>query len=150
MQAALGMSGARGGANSAEQLLAQNEQNFNQDLDVMNRQRETQKEISLMQAFSNLKGGLFRIDEERDQANKAFRDSKQLRDDYTGDIVDEDITGKIEAIRKEYAARRDHEVHEHLRMYGGYGAADIVKRLEAEEAQKIKALQAECAGAVHA
>lgn len=141
MQAALGMSGARGGANSAEQLLAQNEQNFNQDLDVMNRQRETQKEISLMQAFSNLKGGLFRIDEERDQANKAFRDSKQLRDDYTGDIVDEDITGKIEAIRKEYAARRDHEVRERLR-YGGYGAADIVKRLEAEEAQKIKALQA--------
>lgn len=83
MQAAFGMSGARGGANSHEQLLGQNEQNFNQDLALMNRQRETQKEISLMQAFSNLKGGMFRIDEERDQANKAFRDSKQLRDDYS-------------------------------------------------------------------
>lgn len=82
-QTALGMSGARHGANSAEQLLEQNEQNFTQDLDLMNRQRETQKDINLMQAFTNLKSGMFGIDEERDQANKAFRDSKQLRDDYS-------------------------------------------------------------------
>lgn len=144
MQAALGMSGARGGANSAEQLLTQNEENFNQDLELMNRQRETQKDINLMQAFSSLKGGMFRIDEERDQANKAFRDSKQLRDDYTGDVVDEDITEKIEAIRKEYAARKDNDVKEHIRKYATFGFKDvdgIIARLEAEEAQKIKALQ---------
>lgn len=82
-QTALGMSGARHGANSAEQLLEQNEENFNQDLDLMNRQRENQKDINLMQAFTNLKRGMFGIDEERDQANKAFRDAKQLRDDYS-------------------------------------------------------------------
>ena len=82
-QTALGMSGARHGANSAEQLLTQNEENFNQDLDLMNRQRENQKDINLMQAFTNLKKGMFGIDEERDQANKAFRDAKQLRDDYS-------------------------------------------------------------------
>ena len=82
-QTALGMSGARHGANSAEQLLEQNEENFTQDLDLMNRQRETQKDINLMQASTNLKSGMFGIDEERDQANKAFRDSKQLRDDYS-------------------------------------------------------------------
>ena len=82
-QAALGMSGVRHGANSAEQLLKQNEENFAQDLDLMNRERETQKEINLMQAFTNLKRGMFGIDEERDAANKAFRDSKQLRDDYS-------------------------------------------------------------------
>ena len=82
-QTALGMSGARHGANSAEQLLEQNEENFTQDLDLMNRQRETQKDINLTQAFTNLKSGMFGIDEERDQANKAFRDSKQLRDDYS-------------------------------------------------------------------
>lgn len=95
-QTALGMSGARHGANSAEQLLEQNGQNFTQDLDLMNRQRETQKDINLMQAFTNLKRGMFGIDEERDQANKAFRDSKQLRDDYTGEIVNEDISDKKE------------------------------------------------------
>lgn len=82
-KAAMGMNGVRSGANSAEQLLEQNETNFNQDLGLMQRARETQKEMSFMQAFSNLKGGMFRIDEERDAANKAFRDSKQLRDDYS-------------------------------------------------------------------
>lgn len=82
-KAALGTSGVRAGANSSEGLLSQNEENFNQDLALMKKQRETQKEISLMSAFSNLKGGMFRIDEERDAANKAFRDSKQLRDDYS-------------------------------------------------------------------
>ena len=82
-KAALGTSGVRAGANSSEGLLSQNEENFNQDLALMKSQRETQKEIGLMSAFSNLKGGMFRIDEERDAANKAFRDSKQLRDDYS-------------------------------------------------------------------
>lgn len=82
-KAALGTSGVRAGANSSEGLLSQNEENFNQDLALMKKQRETQKEIGLMSAFSNLKGGMFRIDEERDAANKAFRDSKQLRDDYS-------------------------------------------------------------------
>ncbi|UTC74148.1 hypothetical protein E4O03_07790 [Treponema sp. OMZ 792] len=82
-KAALGTSGVRAGANSSEALLSQNEENFNQDLALMKKQRETQKEISLMSAFSSLKGGMFRIDEERDAANKAFRDSKQLRDDYS-------------------------------------------------------------------
>ena len=91
-QTALGMSGARHGANSAEQLLEQNEENFTQDLDLMNRERENQKDINLMQAFTNLKRGMFGIDEERDAANKAFRDSKQLRDDYTGEIINEDIS----------------------------------------------------------
>ena len=82
-KAALGTSGVRAGGNSSEGLLSQNEENFNQDLALMKKQRETQKEIGLMSAFSNLKGGMFRIDEERDAANKAFRDSKQLRDDYS-------------------------------------------------------------------
>ena len=82
-KAALGTSGVRAGANSSEGLLSQNEENVNQDLALMKKQRETQKEIGLMSAFSNLKGGMFRIDEERDAANKAFRDSKQLRDDYS-------------------------------------------------------------------
>lgn len=83
MKAALGMSGARAGTNSAEQLLSQNEENFNQDLALMGKVRENEKEVSFIQAFSNLKGGMFRIDEERDAANQAFRDSKQLRDDYS-------------------------------------------------------------------
>ena len=103
-QTALGMSGARHGANSAEQLLEQNEENFTQDLDLMNRQRETQKDINLMQAFTGLKRGMFGIDEERDQANKAFRDSKQLRDDYTGEIVNEDISDKKE-LEEKYAQK---------------------------------------------
>ena len=103
-QTALGMSGARHGANSAEQLLEQNGENFTQDLDLMNRQRETQKDISLMQAFTGLKRGMFGIDEERDQANKAFRDSKQLRDDYTGEIVNEDISDKKE-LEEKYAQK---------------------------------------------
>lgn len=101
-QAALGMSGARHGANSAEQLLTQNEQNFTQDLDLMNRQRETQKEINLMQAFTNLKRGMFGIDEERDQANKAFRDSQQLRADYSeGGRVVNLFNQKISNLRKD-------------------------------------------------
>lgn len=99
-QTALGMSGARHGANSAEQLLEQNEENFTQDLDLMNRQRETQKDINLMQAFTNLKRGMFGIDEERDAANKAFRDSKQLRDDYTGEVINEDISDQKELEEK--------------------------------------------------
>jgi len=103
-QTALGMSGARHGANSAEQLLEQNEENFTQDLDLMNRQRETQKDINLMQAFTGLKRGMFGIDEERDQANKAFRDSKQLRDAYTGEIVNEDISDKKE-LEEKYAQK---------------------------------------------
>lgn len=101
-QAALGMSGVRHGANSAEQLLKQNEENFTQDLELMNRERETQKEINLMQAFTNLKRGMFGIDEERDQANKAFRDSKQLRDDYSeGGRVVNLFNQKIGNLRKD-------------------------------------------------
>lgn len=115
MQAALGMSGARGGANSAEQLLTQNEENFNQDLDLMRRQRELQKDITLMQAFSNLKGGMFRIDEERDQANKAFRDSKQLRDDYS------DGGRAMNLFNQKIANRRaDLEGNIDLQNLGGY------------------------------
>ena len=101
-QAALGMSGVRHGANSAEQVLEQNKENFTQELDLMNRQRETQKEINLMQAFTNLKRGMFGIDEERDQANKAFRDSKQLRDDYSeGGRVVNLFNQKISNLRKD-------------------------------------------------
>jgi len=145
-QAALGMSGARHGANSAEQLLTQNEQNFTQDLDLMNRQRETQKEINLMQAFTNLKRGMFGIDEERDQANIAFRDSRQLRDDYTGDIINKDISAEIEAIHKEYEAKRSALLRGNLTT-DVYTPADAdrteaeYKRLEAEEEQKIKELK---------
>lgn len=147
-QTALGMSGARHGANSAEQLLAQNEQNFTQDLDLMNRQRETQKDINLMQAFTNLKRGMFGIDEERDQANKAFRDSKQLRDDYTGEIINEDFTEQKEAIRKEYEAKRDAIIKAYHKEYD-FGNPNTIKeklenplaKLEAEEKQKIKALE---------
>lgn len=101
-QAALGMSGVRHGANSAEQLLKQNEENFTQDLDLMNRERETQKEINLMQAFTNLKRGMFGIDEERDAANKAFRDSQQLRADYSeGGRVVNLFNQKIGNLRKD-------------------------------------------------
>lgn len=148
-QTALGMSGARHGANSAEQLLEQNEENFTQDLDLMNRQRETQKDINLMQAFTNLKRGMFGIDEERDQANKAFRDSKQLRDDYTGEIVNEDISEQKEAINKEYKAKKDAVIKKILNETPSLldvprrlkQTEDIIKQLEEEEKQKIKALE---------
>ena len=147
-QTALGMSGARHGANSAEQLLTQNEENFNQDLDLMNRQRENQKDINLMQAFTNLKRGMFGIDEERDQANKAFRDSKQLRDDYTGEIVNEDFSEQKEAIRKEYKAKRDAIIKAYHKEYD-FGNPNTIDeklnnplaKLEAEEKQKIKVLE---------
>ncbi|WP_253814220.1 hypothetical protein [Treponema vincentii] len=146
-QTALGMSGARHGANSAEQLLAQNEQNFTQDLDLMNRQRETQKDINLMQAFTGLKRGMFGIDEERDQANMAFRDSKQLRDDYTGEIVNEDISDRKEAIRKEYETKKEDAIKaSHKEWDFGTPAADdrltaIIEQLDAEEKEKIKELE---------
>ena len=148
-QTALGMSGARHGANSAEQLLEQNEENFTQDLDLMNRQRETQKDINLMQAFTNLKRGMFGIDEERDQANKAFRDSKQLRDDYTGEIINEDISEQKEAINKEYKAKKDAVIKKILNETPSLldvprrlkQTEDIIKQLEEEEKQKIKTLE---------
>jgi len=145
-QTALGMSGARHGANSAEQLLEQNEQNFTQDLDLMNRQRETQKDINLMQAFTNLKRGMFGIDEERDQANKAFRDSKQLRDDYTGEILSEDINDAKEAINKEYENKKNAAAKE-LAPNGAFTPDTMLKmqeisdQLEAEKKQKIKELE---------
>lgn len=144
---ALGMSGARAGANSAEQLLTQNNENFQQDLDLMNRQRETQKEINLMQAFTNLKSGMFRIDEQRDQANMAFRDSKQLRDDYTGEIVDENISDRKEAIRKDYEAKRDDAIKKITEEWGVgsrksmESISTIIGQLDAEEKQKIKELE---------
>lgn len=146
-QTALGMSGARHGANSAEQLLEQNEQNFTQDLDLMNRQRETQKDINLMQAFTNLKSGMFRIDEGRDAANMAFRDSKQLRDDYTGEIVNEDISDRKEAILKEYETKRNDAIKKNMKEWDfGTPAADdrltaIIEKLDAEEKEKIKELE---------
>ena len=148
-QTALGMSGARHGANSAEQLLEQNEENFTQDLDLMNRQRETQKDINLMQAFTNLKRGMFGIDEERDQANKAFRDSKQLRDDYPGEIINEDISEQKEAINTEYKAKKDAVIKRILNETPSpldvprrlKQTEDIIKQLEEEEKQKIKALE---------
>ena len=145
-QTALGMSGARHGANSAEQLLEQNEQNFTQDLDLMNRQRETQKDINLMQAFTNLKRGMFGIDEERDQANQAFRDSKQLRDDYTGEILSEDINDAKEAINKEYENKKNAAAKE-LAPNGAFTPDTMLKmqeisdQLEAEKKQKIKELE---------
>lgn len=147
-QTALGMSGARHGANSAEQLLEQNEENFTQDLNLMNRQRETQKDINLIQAFTNLKRGMFGIDEERDQANKAFRDSKQLRDDYTGEVINEDFSEQKEAIRKEYEAKRDAIIKAYHKEYD-FGNPNTIDeklhnplaKLEAEEKQKIKALE---------
>ena len=148
-EVALGMSGARAGANSAEQLLTQNDANFQQDLDLMNRQREGQKEINLMQAFTNLKSGMFRIDEQRDAANMAFRDSKQLRDDYTGEIVDEDISDRKEAIHKEYNGKRDALTQAYHKTIGGLlpdvnGATELAQqlaRLDAEEKEKIKELE---------
>lgn len=146
-EVALGMSGARAGANSAEQLLTQNDANFQQDLDLMNRQREGQKEINLMQAFTNLKSGMFRIDEERDAANMAFRDSKQLRDDYTGEIVDEDISDRKEAILKEYETKRNDAIKKNMKEWDfGTPHADdrltaIIEQLDAEEKEKIKELE---------
>ena len=81
----------------------------------MRRQRELQKDITLMQAFSNLKGGMFRIDEERDQANKAFRDSKQLRDDYS------DGGRAMNLFNQKIANRRaDLEGNIDLQNLGGY------------------------------
>ena len=148
-QTALGMSGARHGANSAEQLLEQNEQNFTQDLDLMNRERENQKDINLMQAFTNLKRGMFGIDEERDQANTAFRDSKQLRDDYTGEIINEDISEQKEAINKEYKAKKEAAIKRISKEMPALldtprrlkQTEDIIKQLEEEKKQKIKALE---------
>ena len=145
-QTALGMSGARHGANSAEQLLTQNEENFHQDLDLMNRERESQKDINLMQAFTNLKSGMFRIDEERDAANTAFRDSKQLRDDYTGEILSENINDEKEAINKEYEDKKNAAAKE-LAPDGVFGPSAMLKmreitdRLEEEKKQKIKELE---------
>lgn len=145
-QTALGMSGARHGANSAEQLLEQNEQNFTQDLDLMNRQKESQKDIHLMQAFTGLKSGMFRIDEDRDAANKAFRDSQQLRDDYTGNILGEDISVQKEAINKEYEAKID-AIAKELAPDGVFVPDTMLEmqnrkeQLEAEKKQKIKELE---------
>jgi len=147
-QTALGMSGTRHGANSAEQLLEQNEENFTQDLDLMNYERENQKDINLMQAFTNLKRGMFGIDEERDQANMAFRDSKQLRDDYTGEVINEDFTEQKEAINKEYEAKKD-AITKAYHEEDDFGDIDIIEekllnplaKLEAEKKQKIKALE---------
>lgn len=145
-QTALGMSGARHGANSAEQLLTQNEENFHQDLDLMNRERENQKDINLMQAFTNLKSGMFRIDEERDAANTAFRDSKQLRDDYTGEILSENISEQKEAINKEYEDKKNAAAKE-LAPDGVFTPDTMLKmqeisdQLEAEKKQKIKELE---------
>ena len=136
-QTALGMSGARHGANSAEQLLEQNEENFTQDLDLMNRERENQKDINLMQAFTNLKRGMFGIDDERDAANKDFRDSKQLRDDYTGEVINLDFTEQKDAITKAYHEEDDfgdlNTIEEKL--------LNPLAKLEAEKKQKIKALE---------
>jgi len=139
--AALGTSGARAGANSAEQLLTQNEANFNQDLDLMSRQRETQKEINLMQAVSSLKSGMFRIDEQRDQANMAFRDSTQLRDDYTGEIVDKDFGLEIEAVHKDYEAKKD--LARSLVFYSlqPKEVEDLLKQFDTEEQQKIEEIK---------
>lgn len=146
LKMALGMSGARAGANSAEQLLEQNKTNFNQDLGLMQRQRETQKEMSFMQAFSNLKSGMFRIDEERDAANKAFRDSKQLRDDYTGTFDDTDIDGAIDKIKKEYAAKIEERTIKNMTDFAlnplmGLNGEEEIALLEKERESKIAELK---------
>jgi len=83
MKAALGLSGTRAGTNSAEALLEQNAQNFEQDLSLMQNQRKTEREISLMGAWSSLRKGMLGIDESREAANTAYRDSKQLTADYS-------------------------------------------------------------------
>ncbi len=110
LKASLGLSGTRQGSNSAEQLLTQGEANFNQDLALMKSQRELEKDINLMSAFSSLKSGMFGIDEARDAANMAFRDSAQLRADYSegGRVVNlfnqkianrrEDLEGNVNLI----------------------------------------------------
>lgn len=147
-QVAFGMSGARNGHNSAQLVLQQNEQNFNQDIDLMNRQREQQKQINLMHAFTNLKSGMFRIDEERDAANIAFRDSKQLRDDYTGEIIDEDIGAQLstqkDAIHKEYEAKRVALAKEYTSFSPAATIGELAnkaERLTEEERQKIEELK---------
>lgn len=83
MKAALGLSGTRAGTNSAEALLEQNAQNFDQDLSLMQNQRKAERETNLMSAWASLRSGMQRIDETRDAANMAFRDSKQLKADYS-------------------------------------------------------------------
>ena len=83
MKAALGLSGTRAGTNSSEALLEQNEQNFEQDVSLMQGQRKAERDISLMGAWSSLRKGMLGIDESRDAANTAFRDSAQLKSDYS-------------------------------------------------------------------
>lgn len=82
-KASLGVSGTRAGSSSSEGLLEQNAENFNQDLSLMQRQRQAEKEIGIMSAWAGLKQGMLGIDEQRDTANMAFRDSSQLRADYS-------------------------------------------------------------------
>lgn len=123
MKTEMGMSGVRNGANSAEQLLTQNEENFNQDLELMHRQREAQKEISFMQAFGNLKRGMLGIDEERDAANKAYRDSKQLKDDYS------DGGRAVNLFNQKIANRRaDLQGSIDLQNLGGHYKQEALKR----------------------
>lgn len=83
MKTALGLSGTRAGTNSAEALLSQDAQNFEQDLLLMQNQRKTERDISLLGAWASLRQGMLNIDESREAANTAFRDSAQLRSDYS-------------------------------------------------------------------
>lgn len=83
MKTALGLSGTRAGTNSAEALLSQDAQNFEQDLSLMQNQRKTERDISLLGAWASLRHGMLNIDESREAANTAFRDSAQLRSDYS-------------------------------------------------------------------
>ncbi len=123
LKANLGMSGVRSGSSTSELLLEQNKTNFNQDLSVMQDQRKTEREINLLSAWHNLRGGMVNIDDKRNAANIAFRDSARLRADYS------DGGRVVNLFNTQIANRRaDLEGNINLINIGGEIQQDVMQR----------------------
>lgn len=80
--AAMGASGTRSGS-SAERVLEQNQDSFQQNIERGNAQAKEGHEIALSQAYAGLQDNVFNIGAARINANETFSDALQLRSDYS-------------------------------------------------------------------
>lgn len=80
--ASMGASGTRSGS-SAEMVLDQNKNAFQQDIDRANTQAKEGQEIALAQAYGGLQENRMNVGAARINANETISDAFQLRSDYS-------------------------------------------------------------------
>lgn len=78
----LGSSGTRAGS-SVENVIAQDEVSFSQDLDRSHSQNKLGQDIALAQAYAGLQENSFNVGAARINANETFADAAQLESDYS-------------------------------------------------------------------